>query len=50
MKGYEDKKIYVWIEAVAGYYSASKYWAEETGKDDHEFWNSDAQTYYVRQG
>ncbi|WP_416808920.1 methionine--tRNA ligase [Bacillus thuringiensis] len=47
VKGYEDKKIYVWIEAVAGYYSASKYWAEETGKDDHEFWNSDAQTYYV---
>lgn len=47
VKGYEDKKIYVWIEAVAGYYSASKHWAEETGKDDHEFWNSDAQTYYV---
>ncbi|MEM5633072.1 methionine--tRNA ligase [Bacillus cereus] len=47
VKGYEDKKIYVWIEAVAGYYSASKHWAEETGKDDQEFWNSDAQTYYV---
>lgn len=41
------KKFNVWIEAVAGYYSASKHWAEETGKDDQEFWNSDAQTYYV---
>ena len=24
VKGYEEKKVYVWIEAVAGYYSASK--------------------------
>lgn len=31
-KGYEDKKIYVWIEAVSGYYSASKQWAEATGQ------------------
>ncbi|MBG9718394.1 methionine--tRNA ligase [Bacillus mycoides] len=45
--GYEDKKIYVWIEAVTGYYSASKHWAEETGKDDQEFWDRDAKTYYV---
>ncbi|MEA1010334.1 MULTISPECIES: methionine--tRNA ligase [Bacillus cereus group] len=45
--GYEDKKVYVWIEAVTGYYSASKYWAEETGKDDREFWDRDAKTYYV---
>ena len=39
VEGYEDKKIYVWIEAVTGYYSASKHWAEETGKDDREFWD-----------
>ncbi|WP_242247714.1 methionine--tRNA ligase [Bacillus cereus group sp. BfR-BA-01523] len=45
--GYEDKKIYVWIEAVTGYYSASKNWAEETGKDDQEFWDKEAKTYYV---
>ncbi|WP_305926831.1 methionine--tRNA ligase [Bacillus mycoides] len=45
--GYEDKKIYVWIEAVTGYYSASKHWAEETGKVDQEFWDRDAKTYYV---
>ena len=29
VKGYEEKKIYVWIEAVAGYYSASKQWAKK---------------------
>ncbi|MGN7194483.1 methionine--tRNA ligase [Bacillus mycoides] len=45
--GYEDKKIYVWIEAVTGYYSASKRWTEETGKDDQEFWDKEAKTYYV---
>ncbi|MBO1580335.1 methionine--tRNA ligase [Bacillus sp. XF8] len=47
VKGYEDKKIYVWIEAVSGYYSASKRWAEETRKDDGEFWSSSVKTYYV---
>ncbi|WP_243525095.1 methionine--tRNA ligase [Bacillus pseudomycoides] len=47
VKGYEDKKIYVWIEAVSGYYSASKRWAEETGQGDVEFWDSGAKTYYV---
>jgi methionyl-tRNA synthetase len=45
--GYEDKKIYVWIEAVSGYYTASKLWAKETDSDDSIFWNSSAQSYYV---
>ncbi|PFC01988.1 methionine--tRNA ligase [Bacillus cereus] len=45
--GYEDKKVYVWIEAVTGYYSASKHWAEETGKADQGFWDREAKTYYV---
>jgi methionyl-tRNA synthetase len=31
--GFEGKKIYVWIEAVLGYMSASKIWAEERGSD-----------------
>lgn len=47
VKGYEEKKIYVWIEAVSGYYSASKRWTKETGKSDEAFWDSDAKTYYV---
>lgn len=45
--GYEDKKIYVWIEAVSGYYIASKLWAKETNHDDSIFWNSSAKSYYV---
>ena len=47
VKGYEDKKIYVWIEAVSGYYTASKLWAKETKQDDATFWNSLAKSYYV---
>jgi methionyl-tRNA synthetase len=45
--GYEDKKIYVWIEAVSGYFSASRQWAKETGRDDSPFWNEVCKTYYV---
>ncbi|WML39537.1 methionine--tRNA ligase [Neobacillus sp. OS1-2] len=45
--GYEEKKIYVWIEAVSGYYTASKLWAKETDSDDLSFWNSSARSYYV---
>ncbi|WP_223587659.1 methionine--tRNA ligase [Neobacillus bataviensis] len=45
--GYEDKKIYVWIEAVSGYYTASKLWAKETASDDSTFWDSSTQSYYV---
>lgn len=47
IKGYEEKKIYVWIEAVSGYYSASRLWAMENAKDDSVFWNEKAKTYYV---
>ncbi|PSL41789.1 methionyl-tRNA synthetase [Planomicrobium soli] len=47
VKGYEDKKIYVWIEAVSGYYSASKEWAERHQQDDREFWREDTKAYYV---
>ncbi|MEC1523709.1 methionine--tRNA ligase [Neobacillus niacini] len=45
--GYEEKKIYVWIEAVSGYYTASKLWAKESGKDDSLFWEASARSYYV---
>jgi len=36
--GFEDKKIYVWFEAVMGYLSASKEWARLKG--DKELWES----------
>jgi methionyl-tRNA synthetase len=45
--GYEEKKIYVWIEAVSGYYTASKLWGKETNQDDSTFWDSSTTSYYV---
>lgn len=47
VKGYEKKKIYVWIEAVSGYYSASKKWASESGLSDAPFWHQETVSYYV---
>jgi methionyl-tRNA synthetase len=31
LDGYEDKRIYVWFDAVIGYFSASVEWAEKQG-------------------
>jgi methionyl-tRNA synthetase len=45
--GYEDKKIYVWIEAVSGYYSASKLWALENNQEDKPFWENETKSYYI---
>jgi len=36
VEGYEGKRIYVWFDAVIGYLSASKEWAQQTG--DPEAW------------
>ena len=47
---YEEKKIYVWIEAVSGYLSASKQWAAQTGRKWEPFWledEGDITAYYV---
>lgn len=34
IEGYEDKRIYVWFDAVIGYFSASVEWAEKQGKPE----------------
>lgn len=47
IEGFEDKKVYVWIDAVIGYLSASIKWAEENHKDYREFWSEDVCSYYV---
>ena len=47
VKGYEEKKVYVWIEAVAGYYSASKEWAKKYRKEDKSYWSNQTIAYYV---
>jgi len=46
--GFEHKRIYVWIEAVIGYISASKEWARTQGNDDgwKAFWQEDAKSFY----
>jgi len=45
----EDKRIYVWIDAVVGYLSAAVEWAQNRGNPDawREWWqNPDARHYY----
>jgi methionyl-tRNA synthetase len=47
--GWEDKRLYVWFEAVIGYLSASIEWAKNQGTPDawKDWWyNSEARTYY----
>lgn len=34
LPGYDDKRIYVWFEAVMGYYSATREWAALAGRPD----------------
>jgi methionyl-tRNA synthetase len=48
VEGYEGKKIYVWIEAVTGYLSASVEWAERRGEPDawHPWWKDEAARQY----
>ncbi len=48
--GFDDKRIYVWFEAVIGYLSAAKEWAKSTGDKEkwRDFWEKDrgAHSYY----
>jgi len=49
LEGYEGKRLYVWFEAVTGYLSASKEWAERSGDAERwrEFWQGGtADSYY----
>ena len=34
----DSKRIYVWFDAVIGYYSASLEWSQKTGGDWQQFW------------
>ena len=47
--GFEDKRIYVWFEAVIGYLSAAEEWAKSSGNKERwrSFWQDDqAKSYY----
>jgi methionyl-tRNA synthetase len=48
VEGFEDKRIYVWFEAVMGYLSAAKEWATLNGDDDawKPFWTDGVKSYY----
>jgi methionyl-tRNA synthetase len=49
LEGFDNKRIYVWFEAVIGYLSAAKEWAASGGDGEkwREFWqNNKAKGYY----
>lgn len=47
IKNSENKRFYVWFDAVIGYLSSSILWSEKTGIDWQEYWyNNDAKHYY----
>jgi len=48
VEGYEDKRIYVWFEAVIGYLSASIEWAKNVGHPERwrEWWQQPARGYH----
>jgi methionyl-tRNA synthetase len=47
LKGYEQKVIYVWFDAVLGYISATKEWAAQQGKPDEwkKYWLDEGTKY-----
>lgn len=49
LEGYENKRIYVWFEAVLGYVSTSIKWAEDAGQPEawKPFWSTVSQRIYA---
>jgi methionyl-tRNA synthetase len=48
LPGYESKRIYVWFDAVIGYLSAAKEWAQrhEDPEKWRDYWQGDCKSYY----
>jgi methionyl-tRNA synthetase len=48
IEGYDDKRIYVWFEAVMGYFSTSLEWARRQGEEEKwkEFWQDESCRHY----
>ena len=48
LEGYEDKRLYVWFEAVIGYLSASIEWAHNSDSSEawKPFWEDGSRAYY----
>ncbi|MBM7584161.1 methionyl-tRNA synthetase [Bacillus pakistanensis] len=47
VEGYENKKVYVWIDAVSGYLSAAQEWAQINKREWHPFWQENTVSYYI---
>ncbi|ART78103.1 methionine--tRNA ligase [Sutcliffiella horikoshii] len=45
--GFEGKKIYVWIEAVAGYLTACIEWSKQHNENIEDWWNKETISYYI---
>jgi methionyl-tRNA synthetase len=50
IKGSENKRVYVWFDAVIGYYSASVEWAAVNNKDWKDFWYGEDLLHYYFMG
>lgn len=50
LEGYEDKKIFVWIEAVMGYLTATMKCTEERAEDFNEYWQGEDSRIYLVHG
>ena len=51
LEGWESKRIYVWFEAVIGYLSATRAWAEQNGTPDEwkKYWvEPEGESYYFQ--
>ncbi|MEM0139915.1 MAG: methionine--tRNA ligase [Ferroplasma sp.] len=49
LEGYQDKKVYVWFEALIGYITGARTYSEKTGRKNYwkEFWmDMDVKSYY----
>lgn len=50
VEGYENKKMYVWIEAVLGYITATMKYCEENNLDWEDYWKNDETVMYMVHG
>jgi methionyl-tRNA synthetase len=48
VEGYEEKRIYVWFDAVLGYYTTSVEYGEKVGEKElwKDFWEGDSRSFY----
>ena len=50
LEGSENKRFYVWFDAVIGYFSASVEWANKNNRDWREFWQNENCYHYYFMG